>query len=198
MQMKITQSSDVLVLVALEIEVPPKDWKSSCPIAYMGVGKVNAALVATEAISRYQPKIVVNLGTAGALDAGHDGICEIKSVVQRDFDTSPLAPRGVVPFQDSPCEFFSNYGEFRCGTGDSFMTQRDSWVEENRIQLVDMELYSVAQACFRSGTPWRSAKFITDVVGQNTSNDWQAQLKTASEELQIWFRENIETHLTES
>jgi adenosylhomocysteine nucleosidase len=181
------QMSEVLVLVALELEIAPGSWKFDCPVAYTGVGKVNAALVAHQAITKYKPKLLVNLGTAGTLDAKLQGICEVSSVIQRDFDTFPLAPRGTIPFQEKPSEFTSSHGKYRCGTGDTFMTQKDSWVTESNIKLVDMELYSIAQAGYMFGIPWRSAKFITDVVGENSSNDWQSQLKIANEELQSWF-----------
>ena len=181
------QISEVLVLVALESEIAPDSWKFNCPVAYTGVGKVNAALVAYQAITKYKPKLLVNLGTAGSLDAKVQGICEVSSVIQRDFDTFPLAPRGTIPFQVKPSEFSSGHGKYRCGTGDTFMTQKDSWVTESNIQLVDMELYSIAQVGYMFCTPWRSAKFITDVVGENSSNDWQSQLQIANEELQSWF-----------
>ena len=188
------QVSKMLVLVALETEITPESWKFDCPIVYTGVGKVNAALVAYQSIIKFDPKLVVNLGTAGALDFKHQGICEVSSVIQRDFDTFPLAPRGTIPFQDSPSEFLSGHGRYRCGTGDTFMTQKDSWVHENKIHLVDMELYSIAQACYILSTPWRSAKFITDTVGENSSHDWQSQLKTASTELQNWFSDQFQNH----
>jgi adenosylhomocysteine nucleosidase len=181
------QISEVLVLVALESEISPESWKFNCPVAYTGVGKVNAALAAYQAIRKHEPRLLINLGTAGTLDSKLQGICEVNSVIQRDFDTFPLAPRGTVPFQEKPSEFSSGHGKYRCGTGDTFMTQKDSWATESNIQLVDMELYSIAQAGYMCGTPWRSAKFITDVVGENSSNDWQSQLKIANAELQSWF-----------
>ncbi len=196
--MRMIQSSKVLVFVALATEISQKNWDFPCRIVHTGVGKVNAALVATEAIGQYKPELVINLGTAGTLDEKYRGVCEINSVIQRDFDTTPLAPRGIVPFQESPSEFRSKFGNFRCGTGDSFMTKKDSWAAENKIQLVDMELYSIAQACFRNETPWRGAKYVTDVVGQNSSSDWQDQLKVANVQLLNWFSENIGIYLLKS
>ena len=177
--------------MAIEKEVPKATWKFDSPLIYTGVGKVNAALVATRAIMEFQPDLVLNLGTAGTLDKDCQGVCEISSVIQRDFDTHPLAPRGVVPYQSTPSELNSGYGKYRCGTGDSFMTQKDSWSQANGIQLVDMELYSIAQASYIAKTPWRSAKYVSDIVGENSGNIWESQLFTANIELQNWYRENI-------
>jgi nucleoside phosphorylase len=71
------------------------------------------------------------------------------------------------------------------------MTASEDWVEENGIQLVDMELYSIARVCAEYKIPWRSTKYVTDIVGQNSSDDWQNSLESAQIELIGWFQKNF-------
>jgi adenosylhomocysteine nucleosidase len=182
---------DILVVVALESEIQPSKWIFDIPIVYTGIGKVNAAISTQMAVISKSPKLVVNLGTAGALHSKYLGLHEISSVIQRDFDTSPLAPRGQVPFQKFPSVFTSDFGDIKCGTGDSFMTASEDWVEESGIQLVDMELYSIARVCAGYKIPWRSTKYVTDIVGQNSGDDWQNSLESAQIELIGWFQKNF-------
>lgn len=197
-KLKSLTHSDILVFVALESEIDPKDWQSDCCVVFTGIGKVNAALTAQREIAIRAPKLVINLGTAGAIDEKYRGVCEIKSVMQRDFDTSPLAPRGEVPYQEFPSTFQSEFGKFSCGTGDSFMTEIDPWINANGVQLVDMELYSIARVCAGYEIPWRSVKYVTDIVGENSGDDWTNNLKVAQFELVAWFRKNIDSQLIES
>ena len=188
---KVFLHSEILVFIALESEINPSDWTFDVPVVYTGIGKVNAAVSAEREVLRFSPKLVINLGTAGAFNEKYRGLCEIDSVIQRDFDTSPLAPRGVVPFQDSPSTFFSEFGNLKCGTGDNFMTEPDDWSVKNGIHLVDMELYSIAKVCAEYNIPWRSIKFVTDIIGKNSGDEWKDGLGNAQRELLDWFSANI-------
>ncbi len=62
-------------------------------------GKVNAAVCAQAMIMRYKPDIIINSGVAGSLDQelGVYGVAIAESLVQHDFDTSPLgSPLGMI------------------------------------------------------------------------------------------------------
>ena len=66
---------------------------------YTGVGKVNAASVATGAILAERPSLIVNYGTAGSVDRDVHGLREVARVIQRDMIAEPIAPRELYLYQ---------------------------------------------------------------------------------------------------
>lgn len=177
-------SGKVLVLAALKDELSAANAPRGVEVVYTGVGKVNATMVATQAILQARPALVVNYGTAGKIAEGLSGLLEIAKVIQRDMVTEPLSPRGTTPFSDDPVCLESGFGKTVCGTGDSFVTSADPWLNENGVHLVDMELFAVALVCQRFGVPWRAFKFITDDANDFAAHEWTANV--ASGETLFW------------
>jgi adenosylhomocysteine nucleosidase len=126
----------------------------------------------------------VNFGTVGRINRDLHGLVEISHVVQRDMLTMPLKPRGQTPMSSDPVRFESGHGTAVCGTGDSFVTFADPWLVENNIDVVDMELFSIAHVCYRQMLPWRAFKFITDDADDNAAEHWTANI--ASGETLFW------------
>ena len=180
---------EFVAVVALPSELPINCWPFEEPIVYSGVGKLNAAFTTMNAIAKYQPKLILNLGTAGSLNSALTNVVEVKTVLQRDFDAEPLAPRGCVPFDVFPSELNSGYGEVSCGTGDTFVRSKELWLSSKNIDLVDMELFAIAKICVQLNTPWRSFKFITDYVNLESDSDWEQNLQNSHVEL-IKYIEN--------
>ena len=87
-----------VAIVALPSELPREIWNRDEPLIYSGVGKLNAAIATLESINKYQPEFILNLGTVGSIRNDISGVIEIEKVFQRDFDATPLVPKGVVPF----------------------------------------------------------------------------------------------------
>lgn len=144
-------------------------------LIHSGVGKINAALAAREAIQTLRPTLVVNFGTAGAVHAGAHGLLDIGRVIQRDMDAEPLAPRGVTPFAIHPPEIVASGAGVCCATGDSFVRGPDAWLHAQGVDVVDMELYAIAEVCRRAGVPWWGCKFVTDRADDNAGDDWMAR-----------------------
>ena len=163
-------------IVALPAEMPRELWPFEEPLIYSGVGKINAAFTTTQVIQDYKPDLIINFGTAGSLKDSIGGLVEVNKVVQRDFNAEPLAPRGSVPFDEFPNELFSGFGNVVCGTGDTFVRTKESWLKSNGVDLVDMELFAIAKVCEHLITPWRSFKFITDYVNTSSETDWEVNL----------------------
>jgi adenosylhomocysteine nucleosidase len=67
-----------------------------------------------------------------------------------------LVSRGVTSFCDDDRTLTSGHGAAVCGTGGSFITSTDPWLAENKIDVVDIELFATALACKRF-VPWRYA-----------------------------------------
>lgn len=77
--------TDVVILAAL-----PEEFvlaiDSSYKTIYTGVGKINAARVTTQAILELQPRLIVNIGTAGSVSKDLSGVVSIKHVVEHDMN----------------------------------------------------------------------------------------------------------------
>ncbi|WP_408169132.1 phosphorylase family protein [Herbaspirillum rhizosphaerae] len=167
-----TMPQKILILTALASELNAADAPASVDVIYTGVGKINAAATAAAAILQRQPQLIINFGTAGKVNPAVDGLLDIASVIQRDMLAIPLAARGVTPLSDEPSSYSSGHGNARCGTGDSFVTAADSWLVEQGVDIVDMELFAIAHTCHRYGVPWRAFKFITDSADDDAADHW--------------------------
>jgi adenosylhomocysteine nucleosidase len=166
----------VVVIVALESELSRQPMPAGVQLVHSGVGKLNAALAARDAIDRYRPRLVVNYGTAGAVHPGVHGLLTVGRVLQRDMDAEPLAPRGVTPFAVLPPEIQSGAAGVCCATGDSFVRAPDAWLRAQGADVVDMELFAIADVCRRAGLPWWACKYVTDGADASAADDWAARV----------------------
>jgi adenosylhomocysteine nucleosidase len=141
-------------------------------IIYSGLGKVNASIATFKAIHSFKPNLIINFGTVGKVNPTLSGLVPIGSVIQRDMMAEPLAPRGCVPFSKRPNQLFSSAEGIVCGTGDSFVTVRDEWLIKNKIDVVDMELFSIAMVAFEHQIEWLSYKYISDSADSSAGEEW--------------------------
>ena len=165
-----------VIVVALESEFEAGLIPSNIPVIYTGVGKVNAAIATSIAISNFSPSLIINFGTAGKVSADCKGLVRVRHVLQRDMNTEPLSPRGITPLTNFPNQFTSGEVGVTCGTGDSFVTSRDQWLHDNSIDIVDMELFAIAAVAYRFNIPWDSYKFISDDANEGAAEDWQKRV----------------------
>ena len=150
-------------------------------IHYTGMGKINASRATTQIILEDKPDLILNIGTAGCLRKELLGKAfGINRVIERDMNTEPLAPRGVVPLDTQPSVYESNFGSTCCATGDSFVTTRDYWLDEKQVDLVDMELFAIAKVATHFGVEWKSIKYASDLADENAANDWEAALEISN------------------
>jgi adenosylhomocysteine nucleosidase len=167
----------IVVIVALENELSRLALPAGVELLHSGVGKVNAALAATEAILTRPPALVINFGTAGSIRPEVAGLVEVTRVIQRDMLAMPLAARGETPFDPSPGTLTSGHSGVVCATGDNFVTAPDPWLMGQGVDIVDMELFAIAHACRRYGVPWRSFKFITDAADDQAPRQWAERVE---------------------
>lgn len=76
-----SNQSPILLLVALKNELEAISIPKSIPVAYTGVGKINAATVAQTAIMHHQPQLIINFGTVGKINPTLSDLITIKRVV---------------------------------------------------------------------------------------------------------------------
>jgi adenosylhomocysteine nucleosidase len=167
--------TELLIITALESELKREALPSGVEIVYTGIGKINATITSIKAIRQYSPKRILNFGTAGKIKPELNGLLEIGKVIQRDMQAEPLAPRGRTPFCVRPQEYLST-GQFVCGSGDSFVTAHDPWLDSLGVDVVDMELFAIAAVAHDHQIPWQSFKYITDDANENSGEDWQAKV----------------------
>ena len=164
----------------IEINIP------NAEVIYVetGMGKVNASMRLMRAICEYHPDMVINAGSAGTLNHKVGDIIVCNRFIDRDLRKVTLD--GVI--SEIEFEKFSNFSNSiwgTCNTGDSFIT------EGNDIEgdVIDMESYAEADVCREMGVPFVSVKYVTDIVGQNSSQEWFAKLADAREGLSAFFRD---------
>jgi adenosylhomocysteine nucleosidase len=166
----------ILVLTAIDDELDKKRAPDGVEVVFTGVGKINTTIATLIALQARKPSLVVNYGTAGKISESLRGLVEVAHVIQRDMNAEPLAPRGATPYAPELERLSSGHGEVTCGTGDSFVTTSDPWLNANHVDIVDMELFALASVCRRLGIPWRAFKFITDDANDFAHQHWIANV----------------------
>tara|TARA_B110000027_G_scaffold133455_1_gene161951 strand:- start:423 stop:950 length:528 start_codon:yes stop_codon:yes gene_type:complete len=139
---------------------------------HTGVGKINATYNTLRLINIHKPKIVINYGTAGAINTKLKGIIECTKFYQRDMDVRSLGLKlGETPF-DNVKEIIISENGYSCGTGDSFVDKKI----DMRVDVVDMEAYAIAKVCKLENIEFRCFKYITDNADKDSNIDWNENL----------------------
>ena len=160
-----------LLIVALKNELP-REMAAGWTIVYTGVGKVNAAIALGDAIAMYQPKQVMNYGSAGALRPGLAGLHRVTRFLQRDMDVRALGfALGQTPFEDG-AEILAGTGGLSCGTCDQFVSAPPEFTSD----VVYMEDYALAKICPKKAIDFHCFKFISDNADGDAAHDWSLQL----------------------
>jgi adenosylhomocysteine nucleosidase len=161
-----------IILLALPQEAPSLAQQSNVFVA--GVGKVNAAIVTTRLILEHRPREVINFGTAGGITVT-SGLHRCTRFLQRDMNCQALGfEPGQIPFDDLSEIKFSDDG-LLCGTGDSFVNGEPLLTP---VDVVDMEAYAMARACWYLGVDFQCWKYISDNANYQASQDWQHKVNT--------------------
>ena len=158
---------DKLFIAAIKEETIGLDY-----FYHTGVGKINAAYNTLRLINIHKPKIIINYGTAGAINKELKGIVECTKFYQRDMDARGLDfGLGETPF-DSINEIVISKNGFSCGTGDSFVNK----YIDMKVDVVDMEAYAIAKVCKLENIEFKCFKYISDNADANANVDWNENL----------------------
>ena len=154
---------DKLFIAAIKEETIDMDF-----FKHVGVGKINATYNTLKLIQLYRPKIVINYGTAGAINKNLQGIIECTKFYQRDMDVTGLGFEfGQTPYEDNSTISFDDNG-YSCGTGDNFVMSKP----KIETDLVDMESYAYAKFCKEHSIDFLCYKYISDNADKNAPKDW--------------------------
>ena len=164
--------SEPLVVVALRQEAA---YLHDVDHLLTGIGKVSAATAVAAAIAERRPSFVLNVGTAGALRDGLEGIHRIGRVIEHDVDKVLLGAMIGEPLEEElvldPAEAIV------LATGDVFI--QDPAVRQalaERAHLVDMEGYAIARACAAMGVPCEIVKVVSDAADEDAARTWLEQM----------------------
>jgi len=173
---------DKLFVAAIKEETVGLDY-----FKHIGVGKINATYNTLKLIQIYKPKIIVNYGTAGAINTKLKGIVECTKFYQRDMDVRGLDFKlGETPF-DKVKEIIISDSGYSCGTGDSFVNQKI----EMEVDVVDMEAYAIAKVCMLENIEFKCFKYISDNADENANNDWNTNLALGAEAFAKMINKNF-------
>ena len=167
--MLLHKRQEVLLIIALKEELP-RNLLPEFNIEYCGVGKINATYKALEIISKYEPKLIINFGTAGSLRKNLFGLHEVSHFFQRDMDVTALGFKiGVTPFEERSVIDFGRTG-LSCSSGDNFVSSPP----ELKTDLVDMEAYAIAKVCVLKNVQFMCFKYVSDNADESASKNWKA------------------------
>lgn len=158
-----------------------------------GVGKVNAAMATQFLIDHFQPRLVVNLGAAGALnsDLKTGSVIVTASTQEWDVDLSALylrqlstlLPEDTLNLSAILSVLTSRASTGKILTGDVFVADkkhRERLARKFSAIAVDMEAAAIAKVCAQNQTPFLIIKGISDQADNNAPVDLNRNLKLAT------------------
>ncbi len=164
----------IKLFVALESELPKEMIPEGVEVFYTGVGKINAAIKATEILSpAYQVyntnTMVLNYGSAGSKSVPTHSLVECKVFYQEDMDGRPFSPVKTTPFDR---EMYPQIGEepVYFGVGGYVCHTQDKFEQDPKNGVYDMEAYALAKVCKIYGYDFKAYKFISD---DGNPDDWE-------------------------
>ncbi len=162
--------------ITLFVAIPSEFPRDICPegveLIYTGVGKVNAAISATQNLMSLSPRstLVLNYGSAGSSVHPIHTIVRCKRFQQADMDARPLTSHiGHTPFDDllyphveRDILVFDEQG--------ALCTTQDTFQQKPTYEVNDMEAYGIAKVCRILGMDFTAFKFISD---SGDAHDWE-------------------------
>lgn len=160
----------IVLFVALPTELPLEKIPMGVDVYYTGVGKINAAIKATEILKELSPSdtIVINYGSAGASGDLVGCLVKCSTFVQRDMDARPFVEKTMTPFDELLYPKLKGAISIQFGSGLTCHTQ-DKF-EKKPAMICDMEAYSIAKVCKIYGFNFVAYKYISD---NGNPNDWE-------------------------
>lgn len=149
---------------------------------FIGIGKINATYYLLKAIQKYNPEIIINLGTAGSTVFNKGTIVCCTEFIQRDMRVMALGfQKFETPFENENIILkngisIKSLPKGICGTGDQFETEH----KNHEYNVIDMEAYALAKVAMLENIPFLCLKYISDGADGDAVDDWNTEIKKAS------------------
>ncbi len=145
-------------------------------VVQSGIGKVNAAISASELISRYHPDAVINSGVAGGVGKRLNPLDVVAAQKCAYHDVWCMPPNAYGQVQGCPLYYAANSmlleQALRLGAVPVTLCTGDIFVEKETVppilahfpdcEVVDMESAAIAQVCHIKKVPFLSLRVISD------------------------------------
>lgn len=159
------------------------------------VGKVNSARVCQMLIDKFNPSLVINVGTAGSVDNRLEigDIVVANKLVQYDFDVTPFGRKlgeieNIGEYIEINKELLNLFDDMNVtigciASGDKFIVNME---EKNNIKTIfnalciEMEGASIAQVCLLDKIPFLVIRSITDKQDGSSKVDFETFLESSS------------------
>ena len=160
------------------------------------VGKVNSARSCQILIDKFNPDLVINVGTAGSVDNRLDigDVVVANTLVQYDFDVTPFGRKlgeienigECIKVNNDLLNLFADMDlTIGCiASGDKFIVDIN---EKNNIKntfnalCIEMEGASIAQVCYLDDVPFLVIRSITDKLDGSSKVDFEEFLEYSSQ-----------------
>ncbi len=167
-----------------------------------GIGKVNAAIATTLVMERYQPRAIINTGSAGGFsgDLSVGDVVISNELVQHDVDvtafnyvhgqvpglpaTIPATKRLISIAEKAMQEIDLTTKTGLIGSSDVFM---EDPVKVDKIRALfpsmlaaEMEGAAIAQVCHQYDVPFVVIRSLSDIAGKKSSISFDDYLHTAA------------------
>ena len=167
--------------MALESELPRELVPENVSVYYTGVGKVNAAIKATQVILGFlmgnwkaEDAIVLNYGSAGSNTIPKGTLADCRYFIQNDMNT-PFGKSHETPFDEL---IYPELKEPTIEFGTGYVCRTQDKFEDNPQGVFDMEAYSIAKACIRNKIEFRCFKYITDQADNQAPDSWKESVSS--------------------
>ena len=158
-------------------------------------GKVNSARSCQILIDKFNPSLIINVGTAGSIDNRLEigDVVVANTLVQYDFDVTPFGRKlgeienigECIKVNEELLNLFADMNvSIGCiASGDKFIVDIN---EKNNIRnifnalCVEMEGTSIAQVCYLDKVPFLVIRSITDKLDGSSKVDFEEFLASSS------------------
>lgn len=159
------------------------------------VGKVNSARVCQILIDKFNPSLIINVGTAGSVDNKLDigDVVVADRLVQYDFDVTPFGRKlgeieNIGEYIEVKKELLDLFKDIDVtigciATGDKFIVnieEKDNVKNIFKALCIEMEGASIAQVCYLDDVPFLVVRSITDKQDGSSKVDFETFLEFSS------------------
>ncbi len=170
----------ILLVFALESEAA-NEFENHNKV-FVGIGKVKATYNLTKAIQKFNPDLIINLGTAGSTTFDRGSVVNCSRFIQRDMDVRALGfQKFETPLSNESIllEYgliIENLPNGICGSGDQFEMEHIN----PEYNVIDMEAFALAKVAEYEKIDFLCLKYISDGADGNAADDWTQEVKKAS------------------
>lgn len=173
------------------------------------VGKVNSSRVCQILIDKFNPNLVINVGTAGSIDNKLDigDVVVANRLYQYDFDVTPFGRKigeienigEYIEVDNKLLNLFDGLDVVVGGiaSGDKFVVNNE---EKENIKnvfnalCIEMEGASIAQVCYLDKVPFLIIRSITDKKDGSSKIDFETFLESSSKKVTMILKQVLKKY----